>query len=73
MYSLLKCKPVKDLLFRANQLFGAVTCFQEEHLSLIDIRAIFKDLVTEHHPGDVNLNLSTVQSVFRGLNPRTSI
>lgn len=73
MYSPLKFKSARDLLFKAPQPFGAVTCFYEEHLSLIDSHAMFKDSVTEHRPGALNLNLSTVQSFFRVLNPPTSI
>lgn len=46
------------------QPFGAVTCFQEEHLSLIDSHAMFEDSVTEHHPEALSLNLSTVESFF---------
>ena len=73
MYSPLKFKSVRDLLFKAHQPFGAVTCFHEEHLSLTDSHAMFKDSATEHHPGALNLNLSTVQSFFTVLNLPTSI
>lgn len=59
----------EDLPFRANHLPDAVTCFHEEHLPLIDIHATFKDSVSERHPGDANLNLSTVQSLSRGSRP----
>ncbi len=72
-YSQLKSKSERDLLFKAHQPIGAVTCFHEEHLSLTESHAMFKDSVTEHHPGALNLNLSTVQSFFRVLKPPTSI
>lgn len=64
MYSPLKFKSARDLFFKAPQPFGAVTCFYEKHLPLIDIHAMFKDSATEQRPGALNLNLSTVQSFF---------
>lgn len=73
MYYQLKFKSARGLLFKAHQPFGAVTRFHEEHLSLIDSHVLFKDSVTEHHPGALNLNLSTVQSFFRVLIPPKSI
>lgn len=73
MYSPLKFKSARDFLFKAPQPFGAVTCFYEEHLSLVDCHAMFKDSVTEHHPEALNLNLSKVQSFFRVLNPPKNI
>lgn len=73
MCTWLEFQSVKDLLFRASQLFKAGTSSHKEHLSLTDIHAMFKDPVSEHQPAEVNLNLSAVQSFFRGFNPLTSI
>lgn len=47
--------------------------FHEEHLSFTDSRAMFKDSVTENHPGALNLNLSTFQSHSRILHPPLSL
>lgn len=65
--------PICERFALQSQLLKAGTSFHKEHLSLTDIHAMFKDSVSEHQPAEVNLNLSAVQSFFRGFNSLTSI